>query len=52
MHQRFPDLTIETRVGDYFQMLEDLSRDYPNRKVIMFLGSNLGNFNRDQSSNS
>lgn len=49
MHRRFPDLNIETRVGDYFQMLEDLSRDYPNRKVVMFLGSNLGNFNSDQS---
>ncbi|MEN8230648.1 MAG: L-histidine N(alpha)-methyltransferase [Bacteroidota bacterium] len=46
---RFPKLTIETRIGDYFHMLEDLSRDYPNRKVVMFLGSNLGNFNYHQS---
>ncbi len=49
MQGRFPNLNIETRVGDYFNMLEDLSRDYPNRKVVMFLGSNLGNFNYDQS---
>lgn len=49
MHGRFPNLTIETRIGDYFHMLEDLSRDYPNRKVVMFLGSNLGNFNYHQS---
>lgn len=49
MQERFPNLNIETRVGDYFHMLKDLSRDFPNRKVVMFLGSNLGNFNYDQS---
>ncbi len=49
MRGRFPDLDIDTRVGDYFHMLENLSRDYPNRKVVMFLGANLGNFNYDQS---
>ena len=49
MHAKFPDLTIEARVGDYFHMLNDLSKDYPSRKVVMFLGSNLGNFNREQS---
>lgn len=49
MHGQFPNLNIETRIGDYFHMLKDLSRDYPNRKVIMFLGSNLGNFTYDQS---
>ena len=46
---QFPGLTVETRIGDYFHMLEDLSRDYPNRKVVMFLGSNLGNSNYKQS---
>lgn len=46
---QFPDLPIETRIGDYFHMLDDLSRDYPNRKVVMFLGSNLGNLNYNQS---
>jgi len=49
MQGRFPNLAIETRIGDYFHMLENLSRDYPNRKVVMFLGSNLGNFNYKQS---
>ncbi len=48
---RFPDLVVESRTGDYFHMLEDLSHDYPNRKVVMFLGSNLGNFNLKKSIN-
>jgi len=49
MKQQFPGLAIETRIGDYFHMIGDLSREYPNRKVVMFLGSNLGNSNLDQS---
>ncbi|MCK5137268.1 MAG: L-histidine N(alpha)-methyltransferase [Bacteroidales bacterium] len=49
MKQQFPGLSMVTRIGDYFHMIEDLSREYPDRKVVMFLGSNLGNFNREQS---
>jgi len=49
MKQQFPDLLLEPRIGDYFHMIENLSKEYPNRKVLMFLGSNLGNFNYQQS---
>jgi uncharacterized SAM-dependent methyltransferase len=49
MNRDFPGLSIESRVGDYFHMLADLSREYPSRKVVMFLGSNLGNFDYPQS---
>ncbi len=49
MKQQFPELSMVTRIGDYFHMIEELSREFPNRKVVMFLGSNLGNFNRQQS---
>ena len=49
MKQQFPDLILEPRIGDYFHMIENLSKEYPNRKVLMFLGSNLGNFNYPQS---
>ncbi|WP_027376831.1 L-histidine N(alpha)-methyltransferase [Kaistella palustris] len=38
----FPGLNIETRQGEYFQVLDALFRS-PNPKVIMFIGSNLGN---------
>jgi len=49
MKQQFPDLILESRIGDYFHMIENLSKEYPNRKVLMFLGSNLGNFDDQQS---
>jgi len=49
MKQQFPALNLDPRIGDYFHMIEDLSREYPNRKVLMFLGSNLGNFDYQQS---
>lgn len=49
LQREFPMLTVEPLIGDYFRMLENLSETYPNPKVVMFLGSNLGNLNREQS---
>lgn len=46
---RFPGIRIEEKTGDYFDMLGELSREYTSRKVIMFLGSNLGNYSYSES---
>jgi Uncharacterized conserved protein len=45
----FPELKIETRNGDYFQILKSLKNGGGRRKVLLFLGSNIGNFSREQS---
>lgn len=45
----FPTLAIEKRTGDYFRILETLKDNSSKRKIILFLGSNIGNFNRDQA---
>ncbi len=45
----FPALNIETRKGDYFQILESLKNGSGRRKILLFLGSNIGNFSRDQA---
>ena len=45
----FPDLVIESKTGDYFRILETLKNGSGRRKILMFLGSNIGNFDRDQS---
>lgn len=49
MQGEIPEMIIEEKIGDYFDIIEDLSLHYPNKKVLMFLGSNLGNYNIDQS---
>lgn len=38
----FPDLKIEPKQGEYFHVLDDLFTS-PKPKVILFIGSNLGN---------
>ncbi len=48
-HQRFPDLTIEPHTGDYFEILDTLKGDSDRRKIILFLGSNIGNFTREKA---
>ena len=46
---KFPALKIEPHHGDYFKILDSLKNGSGRRKVILFLGSNIGNFNREQA---
>jgi dimethylhistidine N-methyltransferase len=46
---RFPGLRMKPHQGDYFQILGSLRNGSARRKVILFLGSNIGNFSREQS---
>ena len=46
---KFPTLRVNARNGDYFKILRSLSDGSDRRKVLLFLGSNIGNFSRDQS---
>ncbi|MFN6962877.1 MAG: L-histidine N(alpha)-methyltransferase [Pyrinomonadaceae bacterium] len=45
----FPALRMEPRRGDYFDILKSLKGGTGRRKVLMFLGSNVGNFTRERS---
>lgn len=47
--EKFPALRIEPHTGDYFKTLGSLKKDNGRRKVILFLGSNIGNFLRDSA---
>ena len=47
--ERFPSLRIDPHTGDYFGVLESLRNGSDRRKVLMFLGSNIGNFQRDEA---
>ena len=45
----FPELDMDARNGDYFRILESLKIGSGRRKILLFLGSNIGNFSRDQA---
>src|SRR5215203_2600633 len=47
--EKFPELRISPHTGDYFKVLGDLRNGSDRRKVLMFLGSNIGNFQREQA---
>ena len=47
--EKFPELRIDPLTGDYFKVLGTLKSETGRRKVLMFLGSNIGNFLRDQA---
>lgn len=48
-HTEFPDLKIQTEQGDYFKTLGAFKEKSDKRKIILFLGSNIGNFRQEQA---
>lgn len=46
-HKEFPDLSMKTEQGDYFKTLETFSEKSDKKKIILFLGSNIGNFSEE-----
>lgn len=48
LHQEFPNLKVEPLQNEYFKALSDL-QDSSVRNVILFLGSNIGNFTDGQA---
>lgn len=47
--ENFPGLRIRPFTGNYFHVLSSLTNGNGRRKVLMFLGSNIGNFLREQA---
>lgn len=45
-----PNIRIHGIVGDYFQKLHEIQMNDDNRKVVLFLGSNIGNFRKGKDS--
>lgn len=48
LNTKLPTLSIETMQGEYFSVLEKRMTT-PNPKVVLFIGSNLGNFEDGQA---
>ncbi len=48
-NMEFPHLSIKPKTGDYFRILETLKTESQRRKILLFLGSNIGNFSQEQA---
>ncbi len=42
-----PELEVEPIQGDYFDALGELNRHHSRKEVVLFLGSNIGNFSNE-----
>jgi dimethylhistidine N-methyltransferase len=45
----FPRLSMKAKTGDYFRILKTLKTESNRRKILLFLGSNIGNFSPEQA---
>lgn len=43
LNERLPNLNIQPKVGDYFEVLKDLKHSN-HQSLLLFLGSNIGNY--------
>ncbi|MEQ8925358.1 MAG: L-histidine N(alpha)-methyltransferase [Fulvivirga sp.] len=48
LKDEMPDLQVQPMQSDYFKALKEL-QDSPKRNVVLFLGSNIGNFTDEQA---
>ncbi len=48
MRSHLPEIDLYPQHGDYFDMIRKMAGRNHSRKVILFLGSNLGNFDRSR----
>ncbi|GAB3528092.1 L-histidine N(alpha)-methyltransferase [Pontibacter brevis] len=49
LQQEMPAVNVQAVVGEYFPALEWLQENKAEHKVVLFLGSNIGNFKADES---
>jgi L-histidine N-alpha-methyltransferase len=49
MKEALPGLSVQAKIGDYFYMMEEINRSSTNRKIILFLGANIGNYSPDEA---
>ncbi len=48
-HREYPTLEIQPECGDYFKTLKTFSEKSRRKEIILFLGSNIGNFREAQA---
>ncbi len=49
LSKNFPQINVDPKIGDYFQMMEEINSYDSAPKIILFLGSNIGNYNESES---
>ena len=49
LEKEIPALKVKIKAGDYFHIIKELHQASKHRKIILFLGSNIGNFMPDEA---
>lgn len=49
LSSEIPELRVETIEADYFESLDIITKRNCDKKIVLFLGSNIGNFNDEET---
>lgn len=51
LEHQIPQIKINGKVGDYFRLMEEINQYDHSKKILLFLGSNIGNYDEGDSIN-
>lgn len=49
LKKEIPELKVNGLIGDYFELIKEIKINGYSKKIVLFLGSNIGNFNEQMS---
>jgi dimethylhistidine N-methyltransferase len=49
LNEMLPDLKVNGMIGDYFHLMDVLNEESDTKKILLFLGSNIGNYNKQEA---
>jgi len=49
IRKEYPQLKVKGLIGDYFNLISQIQPNGYSKKIVLFLGSNIGNFDRQTS---
>ena len=49
LERELPGIQVNGMVGDYFLLMEEINQYHFTKKILLFLGSNIGNFNERET---
>ena len=49
LKEAHPKMKIEGMIGDYFHLMDEINDKKQNKKILMFLGSTIGNFEKQDA---
>ena len=49
LKEMYPEMRVDGMIGDYFYLLDHINENHKDKKILLFLGSTIGNFEKQDA---